>query len=171
MGINVVFKTRIKFNGKEYGSADEMPVDIRQTYEQALAAMADPGHAKGIVVHAQTSSKINFNGTEYDSAEHMPPDVRRTYEMVMAQMVMAAGAASRKGPPGAVEAKSPVALPAGGPAGVGLRSPLNRIAPGESAGRTAQGRRLIRVVLILGLLVLLAGFLLYLFYARHAPKL
>jgi len=102
MGINLVLKTRIKFNGKEYGSADEMPADERQAYERAMASWADPGHANGMIIRTQMSSKITINGQEYDGADHLPPEVRKTYETAMAAMdagrSAVLGDASARGP-------------------------------------------------------------------------
>ncbi len=72
MGIdfNIKFNTKIKINGKEYGSVEEVPEEHRGTIRNALSAAKDTaGHDKFIV-----------NGVEYDSLDAMPPEVRKPYE-------------------------------------------------------------------------------------------
>ena len=76
MSVKFNVKTKIKIGGKEYSSPEEMPPDVRQIYEQALA--------KGVIAtHVNTNSKINFNGQSYNSVDEMPADTRRLYESVM----------------------------------------------------------------------------------------
>ncbi len=90
MATNISVKTRIRVNGREYASVEEMPADIRQTYERALAMSAGGAHGGllGSVAGRVTavSTKIVFNGQEYTSAEHMPAAVRRLYEDVIATL-------------------------------------------------------------------------------------
>ena len=69
--MNLNIKTRIKINGKEYSSADEMPDDIRRLYEQVMQG------------NVQKTTKIKFNGQEYAGVEEMQPEVRKMYEAVM----------------------------------------------------------------------------------------
>ena len=76
MGIDfkVNFKTKIKINGREYGSLEEVPQELRHTVEDALAK-ASPG----------SSGRITVNGVSYDGPDEMPPDVRRLYEEALAK--------------------------------------------------------------------------------------
>jgi len=60
-------------NGHEYGSAEELPEDLRQAYERAMSAGSGPSKVK-----------IVFNGNEYGSVDEMSSDVRRTYEGALA---------------------------------------------------------------------------------------
>ena len=68
MGVKVNVKWKFKVGGKEYASVDELPENIREAYERAMAAKADgrsldtPG----------ADTKIVFNGKEYGSVEEMP---------------------------------------------------------------------------------------------------
>ncbi len=80
MGININVKRtfKIRINGKEYASPDEMPPDVRETYERMMAGTASAGPT-GVTT---TKTRINFNGTEYE-LDTMPPDVRRLYEKVL----------------------------------------------------------------------------------------
>lgn len=87
-------ETKIIFNGKTYTKVEDMPQDVRQAYQQALAQFADAdkngipdileGRGSGNVIAIQQSS-INFNGKEYKSAGEMPAVVRRLFEMAMNQ--------------------------------------------------------------------------------------
>ena len=70
MEFNVNIKRKIKVNGKEYDSLEEVPEQFRQTVQHALDSAGAPG------VHR----KITVNGVGYDSVEAMPPDERRLYE-------------------------------------------------------------------------------------------
>ncbi len=72
MDFKVNFTTKIKINGKEYGSPEEVPEEYRGTVREALAA------AKG-----GAAGKIVFNGTPYDSPDSMPAEVRLAYEEAM----------------------------------------------------------------------------------------
>ena len=62
-------KIKIRVNGQEYSSVDEMPDDLRQIYEKAL-----PGGVP---------SKITFNGQKFSSVDEMPPEIRQKYEAVL----------------------------------------------------------------------------------------
>lgn len=78
--VNIKANTRVLINGKEYGSVDEMPADVRQTYGRAVAALKGQQGSVG----TRSTSRIIFNNRTYDSVEDMPPDVRQAYEDLMA---------------------------------------------------------------------------------------
>ena len=78
--VNVNVKRKFKIGGKEYDSVDEMPADVRETFEKAMASRTDSGHKEKSVL---IRTKINFNGTEYDSIDAMPKGVRELYETVL----------------------------------------------------------------------------------------
>ena len=71
MDIKVKVNWKFKVNGKEYGSVEEMPADVREAYQKA----------KGM--SRMRTAKIVFNSQEYESIEAMPEDVRRVYDKVM----------------------------------------------------------------------------------------
>lgn len=75
MPIKLALKTKIRINGQEYNSPDEMPSEVRSLYEKALAS-------RGIQV--KTNSKIRFNGQSFNSLDEMPADVRTVYDSIMA---------------------------------------------------------------------------------------
>jgi hypothetical protein len=69
--INISVKHRILVNGKEYGSVDELPPDLRKAYEQA---MGDPARAHDA---RPGTPRIRVNGKEYESVEALPPELRQ----------------------------------------------------------------------------------------------
>jgi hypothetical protein len=80
MNVNVNVKRKFKINGKEYNSIEEMPPDIRNAFEKAMASQAGSGQQAN---PATMQTKIIFNGTEYQSIDAMPQDVRQLYEKVL----------------------------------------------------------------------------------------
>jgi hypothetical protein len=81
MEISIAFKSKPKlvFNGREYGSVDEMPEDVRRLYRDAIALAAKGG--PNVKVFSKT--ELWFNGKKYNSVNEMPPDVRLSYDKVM----------------------------------------------------------------------------------------
>ena len=87
-------ETKIIFNGTTYTKVEDMPEEVRQAYQQALAHLADADKngipdimergSAGNVIAIQQSS-ITFNGREYKSVGEMPAIVRRLFEMAMGQ--------------------------------------------------------------------------------------
>ena|SRR5436190_10667446 len=67
MKVNI--KTKIKYNGQEYSSVEELPPEARAAYEKAMAAGG-----------TSVSTKIVFNRQEYASPEQMLPAERQLYE-------------------------------------------------------------------------------------------
>lgn len=70
-------KTNIRFNGREYANADEMPVDVRAAYDRAVD---DPGllHS-GARLAAKLNAKIIVDGNEFNNAGEMSVDHRHLY--------------------------------------------------------------------------------------------
>ena len=64
MKINV--KTKIRYKGQEYSSPDELPSEVRSSYEKALAGAA--------------KTQIVINGKEFESENEMPSDMRNFYD-------------------------------------------------------------------------------------------
>jgi hypothetical protein len=65
-------------NGKEYGSIDELPEDIRNALESHLSVDSDK---KTYTDTAKT--KIVFNNQEYASTNEMPRNVREAYQQAL----------------------------------------------------------------------------------------
>ena len=70
-------KTNIRFNGREYANADEMPSDVRAAYDRAVD---DVGllHS-GARLAAKLNAKIIVNGNEFNNAGEMSVDDRHLY--------------------------------------------------------------------------------------------
>lgn len=79
MSINISIKKKFVVNGREYGSIDEMPDNIRDAYRKAMEGL-DAGRSSP---PPPASARIVFNGQEYADTEAMPPDVRQAYESIM----------------------------------------------------------------------------------------
>ena len=78
MNIKVTVKRKLVVNGKEYGSPEEMPDDLRKAYERAV------GSELGAAGHSQVKSKIVFQGKEYETPADMPEELRKLYELALA---------------------------------------------------------------------------------------
>ena len=85
INLNVKFNLKRKYivNGKEYGSVEEMPANIRQIYEKA--ASRGTNLLAGL---ENTNKKIVFNGQEYENVESMPSDVRQMYDETIKMLEM-----------------------------------------------------------------------------------
>ena len=140
-------KTKININGKEYSNPEEMPPDIRQIYEQAIA--------KGLVpTPGNPGQRIIVNGQSYNSPEEMPEDVRRAYDSAMVEMDK-----NQDGIPDAFQS--------GTPAGTvfPVTPPPPQSATIEPVNST--DKRLLVTLIVAGLLVLLAVAALALVMARR----
>jgi hypothetical protein len=70
-------KSNIRFNGREYANADEMPSDVRAAYDRAVEDMP-PLHS-GARLAAKLNAKIIVNGNEFNNAGEMSVDDRHLY--------------------------------------------------------------------------------------------
>lgn len=75
--VSETFKTKIQFNGHEYASADEMPIDVRVAYERAIHET--PALHSGARLAAKLKAKIIVNDTEFNHAGEMSVDDRHLY--------------------------------------------------------------------------------------------
>ena len=82
MKININVKRTFTINGKQYNSIEEMPEDVRKSFEKARSSHEGTGrHIQ--ITQTTKNMKITFNGTEYDSIETMPQDARQIYDKVL----------------------------------------------------------------------------------------
>jgi hypothetical protein len=79
MNINVNVVKKFKVNNAEYNSLEEMPPDVRETFQKLMSVQ---GRTPAQVIRT-SKTKIDFNGVEYNSVDEMPPEVRQMYEQVM----------------------------------------------------------------------------------------
>jgi hypothetical protein len=69
-------KTNIRFNGREYANADEMPSDVRAAYDRAVD---EPGELhSGARLAAKLKARIIVNGTEFNHPGEMSVDDRHS---------------------------------------------------------------------------------------------
>jgi hypothetical protein len=80
--VSARFEAKIQFNGREYASADEMPVTIRAAYESAIHEM--PALHSGARLAAKLKAKIIVNDTEFNHAGEMSVDDRHSYHEALA---------------------------------------------------------------------------------------
>ena len=69
-------KTNIRFNGREYANADEMPVDVRAAYDRAVDD-TPPLHS-GARIAAKLKAKIIVNGNEFNHPGELSVDDRHS---------------------------------------------------------------------------------------------
>ncbi len=92
MKTNMVVRTTIRVNGKDYTSPEEMPPEIRAAYEHALASLGgkssetSANFASPQADAKLVASTITFNGETYGSADDMPANVRALYDDVVATL-------------------------------------------------------------------------------------
>jgi hypothetical protein len=75
--VSARFNPKIQFNGREYASADEMPVGVRAAYERAIHQT--PALHSGARLAAKLKAKIIVNDTEFNHAGEMSVDDRHLY--------------------------------------------------------------------------------------------
>jgi hypothetical protein len=68
--MNIRFKTKIRYDGREYSDPTELPPDARAAYDKAVANSA-------------ARAKIVVNGQEFANQNEMPEDVRKLYDDVL----------------------------------------------------------------------------------------
>jgi hypothetical protein len=85
-------KIKIQFNGREYASADEMPVNVRVAYDRAVGET--PLLHSGARLAAKLKAKIILNDTEFNNPGEMSVDDRRLYHEALAAMFPASIAVS-----------------------------------------------------------------------------
>jgi hypothetical protein len=90
-------KTKIQFNGRDYGSADEMPVSVRAAYDHAIGET--PLLHSGARLAAKLNAKIILNDTEFNNPGEMSVDDRLLYHEALAAVFPGSIAVSiRKAP-------------------------------------------------------------------------
>jgi hypothetical protein len=83
--VNFNLRARIRVNGKEYTSAEEMPAKVREAYARAIGDT--PVLRSGARIATKLNAKIVFNGVEYNSPSEMPVAERRLYQDALAALL------------------------------------------------------------------------------------
>lgn len=82
----------ILFNGITYRSVNDMPPEVRQTYESLMEIMADKNQngvpdlfegQLGRQVQRTQTTNIVYNGQSYNNLNELPPEARAKYEAFM----------------------------------------------------------------------------------------
>jgi len=152
MPANINVKTKIIFNGKEYGSPDELPPEQRKSYDQAIA-----NRSAYPQMHISGISKVTFNGQTYNSRDEMPEEVRRIYDNAMEALDK-----NHDGIPDALQKGGQAVLPTSGTSTP--IAPLPAQQSPISLDQSINWRVIVTVMVIL--LVLLAAALFYLRFSR-----
>jgi len=77
--MNISFKTKIRYNGKDFSSVDELPPEIRAIYERALANRPNRLMSTGTKVLTQ----LVVNGHEVESTKELSEDEQKIYADAM----------------------------------------------------------------------------------------
>ena len=85
--MNVSFKTKILYNGKDFSSVDELPPEIRAIYERALENRSNKLMSTGNKVLTQ----LVVNGHEVESTKELSEDAQKLYADAM-QLLKDSGA-------------------------------------------------------------------------------
>ena len=83
--MTVRFKTRIRFNGREYASADEMPASVREAYMRAGGETSVL--RSGARLAGKLNAKVIVNDTEFSSPGEMPLAERRLLQDALAALL------------------------------------------------------------------------------------
>jgi hypothetical protein len=78
-------KAKIRVNGKEYASTEEMPAKIREAYARAIGETSVL--RSGARIASKLNAKIIFNGVEYSSPSELPVAERRLYQDTLAALL------------------------------------------------------------------------------------
>jgi hypothetical protein len=80
MPLKIDVKNTVIVNGKEYGSVEEIPAEVREAFEKAVAGSQGSGRGE---ITLSLPGPITFNDRVYRNEAAMPPDVRDMYRGVM----------------------------------------------------------------------------------------
>lgn len=83
--MDIRFKTRIRFNGREYASADEMPASVREAYTRAVGETAVL--RSGARLAGKLNAKVIVNDKEFSSPGELPVAERRLLQDALAALL------------------------------------------------------------------------------------
>ena len=81
----VGFKTKIRLNGREYASAEEMPATVRQAYNRAVGETAVLRSGARLV--GKLNAKVIVNDREFSSPAELPVAERRLLQDALAALL------------------------------------------------------------------------------------
>ena len=83
--MTVRFKTKIRFNGREYASADEMPASVREAYTRAVGETAVL--RSGARLAGKLNAKVIVNDKEFSNPGELPVAERRLLQDALAALL------------------------------------------------------------------------------------
>jgi hypothetical protein len=83
--MTVRFKTKIRFNGREYASAEEMPPSVREAYTRAVGDTAVL--RSGARLAGKLNAKVIVNDKEFSSPAELPVAERRLLQDALAELL------------------------------------------------------------------------------------
>jgi hypothetical protein len=142
--MNISFKTKIRYNGKDFSSVDELPPEIRAIYERALANRPNKLMSTG----KKVVTRLVVNGHEVGSTKELSEDEQKIYADAM-QLLKDSGT----GDLGTTAAQSAMATkPLPVVSNIPVTAPVS--APIETGWLTANQKKL--VVIVAGLILIVA---------------
>ena len=75
--MNITLKTRIRVNGKEYSSVDELPPEIRSVYERVIA------NGSKLAVSHNITPRLVVDGQQFSSVADMSAAEKKLYDDAM----------------------------------------------------------------------------------------
>jgi hypothetical protein len=132
--MNISFKTKIRYNGQEFSSVDQLPPEIRAIYERALANRPNKLMSTGTKV----VTRLVVNGHEVGSTKELSEDEQKIYADAM--QLLKDSATGDLGATAAQSATKP--LPA--VSNVSVTTPVS--APIETGWLTANQKKLVAIV-------------------------
>jgi len=83
--MTVRFNTKIRFNGREYASAEEMPASVREAYTRAVGETAVL--RSGARLAGKLNAKVIVNDKEFSSPGELPVAERRLLQDALAALL------------------------------------------------------------------------------------
>ena len=83
--MTVRFNTKIRFNGREYTSAEEMPASVREAYTRAVGETAVL--RSGARLAGKLNAKVIVNDKEFSSPGELPVAERRLLQDALAALL------------------------------------------------------------------------------------
>jgi hypothetical protein len=83
--MTVRFKTKIRFNGREYASAEEMPPSVREAYTRAVGETAVL--RSGARLASKLNAKVIVNDREFSNPGELPVAERRLLQDALAALL------------------------------------------------------------------------------------
>ena len=82
MNITLKTNTKIRYNGKDYSSVDELPAEARAAYERVVANHGIGSLASNLAGGVVTT-RLTINGKTYSSSAELPATEKKLFEDAM----------------------------------------------------------------------------------------